>query len=135
MWEQIDLSKPLQVVFRDEDEWKAWQKRSDPVLHIELRKISDVMIIAPLSANTMGKLANGLADNLLTSTFRAWDFKSKPCLIAPAMNTYMYENPITEIQETFLRDKLGVQIVPTVLKTLVCGDTGKGAMASVSSIF
>jgi phosphopantothenoylcysteine decarboxylase len=74
-----------------------------------------LLFIAPLSANTMAKLANGLCDNLLTSVFRCWDFKNKkPVLVAPAMNTLMYEHPITEIQEKFLRDTLGVVIIPTV---------------------
>ena len=54
-------------------------QRGDPVLHIELRKWADICLIAPLSANTLAKIANGLADNLLTSTLRAWDF-SKYCI-------------------------------------------------------
>ena len=54
------------VVFRGE--------RGDPVLHIELRKWADICVVAPLSANTLAKLAMGMADNLLTSTLRAWDF-------------------------------------------------------------
>jgi phosphopantothenoylcysteine decarboxylase len=53
------------------------------------------MIIVPLSANTLAKITNGLCDNLLTCVFRAWDF-SKKVMVAPAMNTYMYENQITE---------------------------------------
>ena len=83
--------------FKDQDEWDAWSKRSDPVLHIELRKVCSALVVAPLSANTMAKFANGLADNLLSCTFRAWDFKnkSKPVIIAPSMNTCMYEHPIT----------------------------------------
>ena len=48
--------------------------RGDPVLHIELRKWADICLVAPLSANTLAKLALGLADNLLSSTLRAWDF-------------------------------------------------------------
>ena len=72
--------------------------RNDPVLHIELRKLSSMMIVAPLSANTMAKFANGLCDNLLSCLFRAWDFKSKPVIVAPSMNTYMYEHLLTAIQ-------------------------------------
>ena len=71
------------------------------MLHIELRKVAKLLVIAPLSANTMGKLANGLCDNLLTCVFRAWDFRSAEAagsvIVAPAMNTFMYEHPLTEI--------------------------------------
>ena len=66
---------------------------------MELRTLADILLIAPLSANTMGKFANGLADNLLTNLFRAWDMKAESCIVAPAMNTNMYRNPITEAQE------------------------------------
>ena len=66
-------------------------------MHIELRRYCDLLLIAPLSANTMGKIANGLCDNLLTSLVRAWDFKKpKPVIVAPAMNTMMYEHPLTQ---------------------------------------
>lgn len=64
----------------DEEEWHSWQKKGDPVLHIELRKWADILIIAPLSANTLAKIAQGLCDNCLTSVVRAWDF-SKPLLV------------------------------------------------------
>jgi phosphopantothenoylcysteine decarboxylase len=56
-------------VYTDRDEWNAYKQRGDPVLHIELRKWADVMIIVPLSANTLAKLANGLCDNLLVIVF------------------------------------------------------------------
>ncbi len=97
-------------------------------------KLSHTLIVAPLSANTLGKFANGLADNLLTCVFRAWNFELKPVIVAPAMNTFMYENPITEIQQKFLRETLKVKVLPTVEKVLVCGDKGLGAMASVDTI-
>lgn len=60
-------------VYRDDDEWAAWKGRGDPVLHIELRKWADLLLIAPLDANTLAKVANGLADNLLT------------CIVCPAL--------------------------------------------------
>lgn len=87
------VSRFLQVL-KDEDEWSCWSKREDPVLHIDLRKWADVLLVAPLSANTLAKLANGLCDNLLTCVARAWDF-SRPLLVAPAMNTLMWESPFT----------------------------------------
>src|SRR5262245_2079996 len=76
-------------VILDEDEWPGERyQRTDRVLHIELRRWADVLIIAPLDANTLAKLANGLADNCLTCVYRAWD-RARPVVLAPAMNTLM----------------------------------------------
>uniref|UniRef100_A0A669P6S7 Phosphopantothenoylcysteine decarboxylase n=1 Tax=Phasianus colchicus TaxID=9054 RepID=A0A669P6S7_PHACC len=55
------------TLYSDEDEWQLWKDRSDPVLHIELRRWADLMLVAPLDANTLAKLANGICDNLLVS--------------------------------------------------------------------
>jgi phosphopantothenoylcysteine decarboxylase len=89
--------KSILVQFTDQDEWTCWTKREDNVLHIELRKLASLLLIAPLSANTMGKLANGLCDNLLTCVARCWELKRFPFIVAPAMNTMMFEHPLTEI--------------------------------------
>mmetsp|Transcript_12985 Transcript_12985/g.31017 ORF Transcript_12985/g.31017 Transcript_12985/m.31017 type:complete len:206 (+) Transcript_12985:61-678(+) len=110
----------------DADEWSSWSAKGDPVLHIELRRWADVFVIAPLSANTLAKLANGLCDNLITCVARAWDPK-RPFLVFPAMNTLMWEHPFTERHITHLRD-LGVQVIPPVSKALACGDVGTGAL-------
>ena len=80
----------MRIWFEDEDEWSSWKKRDDPVLHIELRKLANCLIIAPLSANTMAKVINGLADNLLTNIFRAWDISAGSCVMVPTMNKYMF---------------------------------------------
>ena len=128
------MSRPGFIVLKDADEWKAWQKRDDPVLHIELRKLSSLLLIAPLSANTLGKLANGLCDNLLTSVARCWDLKKKPFVVAPAMNTMMYEHPITEHQLKFLKETLGLRVLGTSYKKLMCGDEGYGALIDVATI-
>ena len=80
-------------VFADADEWR-WQSRGDSVLHIQLRQWADVAVVAPLSANTLAKAALGLCDNLATCVLRAWDWR-KPLVVAPAMNTMMYEHPVT----------------------------------------
>ena len=104
----------------------------DPVLHIELRRWADALVLAPLSANSLAKCAHGLADNLVTCVFRAWDFSS-PVLVAPAMNTFMWESPFTEKQLGVLRE-LGARVVPTVVKELACGDVGDGAMAEYTTI-
>lgn len=60
-------------VYLDEDEWSEPWRRGGKILHIELRRWADIMIVAPLSANTLAKMAGGLCDNLLLSTMRAWD--------------------------------------------------------------
>ncbi|ORE20528.1 flavo protein [Rhizopus microsporus] len=69
---------------------QSWKKISDPILHIQLRDWADIMVIAPLDANTMGKIANGLCDNLLTCILRAWNVM-KPVIACPAMNTSIYQ--------------------------------------------
>ena len=120
------------VVYQDDEEWKSWRSKGDQVLHIELRNWADVMIIAPLSANTLGKIANGLCDNLLTCIVRAWDF-GKPLLLAPAMNTYMWNNPLTKNHLGVCTD-LGFIIIPPISKKLACGDIGEGAMAEPHDI-
>jgi phosphopantothenoylcysteine decarboxylase len=123
--------------FLDEDEWTSWSKRNDPVLHIDLRKWADMLLIAPLDANTLGKITNGLCDNLLTSVLRAWDIeniKLKPIVICPAMNTCMYKHPITKKQLDFLIEELGFTVIDSISKLLMCQDVGIGAMASVETI-
>src|SRR5262245_9238975 len=90
---------PPEVLFTDDDEWprlgtdQAWQ-RSDPVLHIDMRRWADLLLIAPLDANTLAKLANGVSDNCLTCVWRAWD-AARPVVLAPAMNTLMWEHRLT----------------------------------------
>src|SRR6185295_16400642 len=74
-------------------EGKTFQM-GQPVVHIELRRWADLFLIAPLDANTLAKLAAGLADNCLTCVWRAWD-PARPIVLAPAMNTLMWEHPLT----------------------------------------
>ncbi|NP_001088739.1 phosphopantothenoylcysteine decarboxylase S homeolog isoform X1 [Xenopus laevis] len=124
-----DIAVPL---YSDQDEWKMWTKCSDPVLHIELRRWADLMLLAPLDANTLGKISSGICDNLLTCVVRAWDLQ-KPLLFCPAMNTAMWNHPITEQQILHLCN-FGYTEIPCIAKKLVCGDEGLGAMAEVSTI-
>ncbi|KAJ1499816.1 hypothetical protein HMI54_011373, partial [Coelomomyces lativittatus] len=117
----------------DKDEYRQWKKLGDEVLHIQLRNWADLLLIAPLSANTLGKIANGLCDNLLTCVLRAWDYRHKPCLVAPAMNTAMYLHPITNIQLNLLTS-WGIHIIPPISKKLACGEIGIGALAEPMDI-
>ena len=122
--------------FKDKDEWDSWKYKKE-VLHIELAKWADIMVIAPLSANTLAKLANGICDNLLTCTFRAWvnkDNYPKPIIVAPAMNTHMWEDGITDYNIMQIAGRKKVIVVPPIIKTLACGDHGTGAMAKIEDI-
>jgi phosphopantothenoylcysteine decarboxylase len=127
------------VVILDEDEWpgqaegRRWQ-RGEPVLHIELRRWADVLVIAPLDANTLAKLALGLCDNCLTCVWRAWD-PARPVVLAPAMNTFMWEHPATGRHLAQLAaDCQRLRVVAPVSKRLACDDVGVGAMASVAEV-
>lgn len=101
------------------------------VEHVTLTKNADLLVIAPASANTIGKIAGGLADNLLTATVLA---ARCPVLLAPAMNTFMCENPIVlENMEKLTQN--GCHFVGPAEGELACGDTGKGRMAPVEEIF
>lgn len=129
----VDMKGPC--YFEDNDEWSSWKKRGDPVLHIVLREWADILLIAPLDANTLAKMAVGLCDNLLTNIVRAWDIKNrKPLIIAPAMNTAMFEHPLTRQHLDILTKNFGYIEISCVEKTLMCGQTGIGGMASVETI-
>lgn len=145
-------------LFRDADEWPDRRyERGDPVLHIELRDWAEVLVVAPLDANTLAKFALGISDNFLTCVFRAWDFAHKSVVLAPAMNTMMWESPVTlrhfrqllddrgdgaappgwtlnEADVIFARHAPRIVLVPPQSKRLACGDVGMGAMAEVATI-
>lgn len=159
-------------VFLDEEEWVPAWKRGAGILHIELRRWADVLVIAPLSANTLAKVVGGFADNLLLSVIRAWDTtgvidpprlpssssqasgtaravdegqgsllpkRKKRIIVAPAMNTAMWRQPITKRQIRVLEEEWGVdgeksegqgwfEMLIPMEKELACGDIGDGAM-------
>ncbi len=152
---------PSGTLFTDEDEWprrekgQTWQ-RTDPVLHIELRRWAELLLVAPLDANTLAKFAYGLSDNCLTCIFRAWD-PQRPILLAPAMNTLMWEHSHTQVHLRLLAELIGLKppdgipteellarindnsgqrlgIVGPIDKMLACGDIGMGGMAEVATL-
>lgn len=89
---------PFQSIITDEQEWSEWKAMNDAVVHIELRRWADLVVIAPLNANTLAKVAAGLCDNLVSSVMRAWEVRQKPVILCPAMNTAMWMHPITAKQ-------------------------------------
>lgn len=94
------------------------------VEHVSIAKQADVVMIAPASANVIGKLAHGIADDMLTTTVMACRCKK---MISPAMNTNMYENPILQDNLAIL-EHYGYQVIEPATGYLACGDTGAGKM-------
>lgn len=101
------------------------------VEHVELAKRADVFMIAPATANVIAKVAHGLADDMLTTTFLAC---KKPKYIVPAMNTRMYENPITQNNLEICRG-YGMTVIDPVCGYLACGDTGAGKLPEPEMLF
>lgn len=127
-------------IYLDRDEWLVPWTRGAPILHIELRRWADLMLIAPLSANSLARICLGLSDDLVSSVVRAWDTtglidgKRKRVLVAPAMNTAMWEHPVTKAYvkqlegEWSVKNGGWVEVIMPVQKDLACGDVGGGAM-------
>ena len=99
--------------------------------HISYADEADIMVIAPATANTISKIANGTCDNLLTSIVCAF---KKPVIIAPAMNCNMWENPISEENMVKLY-RLGYEILEPESGFLACGYEGKGRLCNLEKIF
>lgn len=101
------------------------------VEHVSLAQAADVFLIAPASANVIGKIANGICDDMLTTTVCA---TRKPVLISPAMNTGMFENPI--VQDNLRKlSSFGYHIIQPAVGRLACGDVGTGKMPSEEELF
>ncbi|KAI8934227.1 hypothetical protein NX059_008973 [Plenodomus lindquistii] len=153
--EEIEALPNVDAVYFDEDEWREPWKRGNKILHIELRRWADIMIIAPLSANELAKITQGWSDNLLLSVARAWDttglidpvrnipgvqwprqdgVPKKRILVAPSMNTAMWFQPVTKQQVQVLEEEWGFknggwfEVLQPMEKELACGDIGGGAM-------
>ncbi|MBZ4663826.1 MAG: coaBC [Caloramator sp.] len=118
------LSQNYVVVDMFEDP-KTWE-----VEHISLAEKADVFVIAPATANVIGKIANGIADDMLTTTVMA---TKAPVLIAPAMNTNMYENKIVQRNIEFLKS-MGYYFIEPESGRLACGAVGKGKLAEPEKI-
>ena len=101
------------------------------IKHISLAQKADVVLIAPATANIIGKLAGGIGDDMLSTTMLA--VRNKPVLIAPAMNTNMWENPIVQDNIAKLK-RYGYRFIEPKESLLACGVTGKGALADIEDI-
>ena len=146
--EVLDKDLPNLLV-TEQDEWK-WNEIGDGIPHIDLKDWADILVIAPLSANTLAKMANGICDNLLTSIYRAWPMMGKPIVVAPAMNTNMWDHPVTKehLEKLHRRhartiNRFSIELmrwesnfyeISPVESTLACGTKGMGAMAPIANI-
>ncbi len=101
--------------------------------HISWAKWADVAIVAPLSANTLGKLACGLADDALTTVLLAIPTRT-PVVLAPAMNTAMWDHPVVRRNLRWLAELDRYAVVDPVSKRLACGDTGPGGLPDPSDL-
>ncbi|KAM3420611.1 hypothetical protein BST61_g3872 [Cercospora zeina] len=149
----------VEALYLDADEWRKPWVRGDSILHIELRRWADLMVIAPLSANALAKIAWGMSDSMVYSVARAWDTtgmidaarpgiklpyaaemveangaRKKGILVAPAMNTAMWNHPVTKRHLDVLEGEWNVgnggwvEVLRPIDKGLACGDKGGGAM-------
>lgn len=103
---------------------------ADALEHISLAKWADLCVIAPADANVIAKIANGLADDFLTTFTLAFD---GPVLIAPAMNTVMYEQAVTQKSIQMLKS-YGFDVIEPAIGVLACGDDGRGKLASIETL-
>ncbi|EME84512.1 uncharacterized protein MYCFIDRAFT_187493 [Pseudocercospora fijiensis CIRAD86] len=167
----LEISKlpNVDAIYRDEDEWHEPWARENNILHIELRRWADLMVIAPLSANALAKISNGFSDTLVYSSVRAWDTAGlidaprpgialpyddsaaqkgteregkgrKGIIVAPAMNTAMWNHPATAKHMEVLEGEWNIrnggwfEVLRPIEKRIACGDTGSGGMKEWAEI-
>ena len=118
-------TQPRAHLWTTADEWSSFTAIGDPILHIELRRWADMVLIAPTSANTLAKLNAGICDDLLTCFLRACG-RTKEVVLFPAMNTGMWMHPLTEVHVKMCKEVLGYEVRGPVEKRLACGDLGGG---------
>ncbi len=123
----------LETLTENEVYFKQFSPRTN-VEHINLVEWADIFVIAPISANTISKCAQGIADNLLCSIFCAYLSTKKPILMAPAMNTNMWNNPIIQKNIEKLK-KLNVDFVNPESGFLACKTSGIGRLANIETIY
>ncbi len=109
-------------------ESESWANENN---HIDIGKWADLFVIAPATANTLNKISNGIADNLLTQAVLAYP---KEKLFAPAANTNMIKNPLTVASLKMIK-MIKAEVIEPIVKELACGDVGEGALAEVEEIF
>jgi phosphopantothenoylcysteine decarboxylase/phosphopantothenate--cysteine ligase len=112
------------------DDQSAWRASGGWFQHIEAARQAGVMVVAPATANTLAKMAAGMADNLLTAIYLAF---RGPVIVAPSMNWAMYEHPATVENLRVLAGR-GVEVLPTEQGDLACGEQGSGRMVSPDAI-
>lgn len=123
-------------IYRDDDEWNFHYIEYGMPLrasHLALCDWADCVVVAPVTCNTMGKIANGIADNLISSVFVAWQYQRKPAILCPACNTHMWNNITTQNNVAALRT-LGVDLVGPREGMLSNGTKGIGMMATPDQI-
>ena len=123
-------------IYRDDDEWNfRYTEFGMPVraAHLALCDWADCVIVAPITCNTMGKVAHGVADNLLSSVFIAWQYQRKPVIFCPACNTNMWNNLTTQNNVSLLK-RLGAHIEGPRSGILSNGRMGTGMMATLDEI-
>jgi phosphopantothenoylcysteine decarboxylase/phosphopantothenate--cysteine ligase len=120
----------FQALTREEVALAPVNDPSQPIHHISLAREADVFLIAPATANTLNKLANGVADNLLTTTALATE---APLLIAPAMNAHMWRNDATQKAVNALHTR-GIEVLEPEAGYLACGEMGEGRLAPLPEI-
>jgi|AntAceMinimDraft_18_1070375.scaffolds.fasta_scaffold01189_6 phosphopantothenoylcysteine decarboxylase/phosphopantothenate--cysteine ligase len=113
---------------------KLFHPEEEGLKHISLSQWADLFIVAPATANTISKIASGIADNLLTSTVLAFPSTS-PLLIAPAMNNHMWENEATQNNIKIIESRTSYHLVGPETGLLTNGQKGKGRMTEAEEIF
>lgn len=116
-------------------EIRDWRdKQAKPILHIDLVRWADVCVVCPADFNVIGKMANGIADDVVSSTLAAWLGTDKKIYICEAMNSWMYQNPIHQKNIETLDKLYNVRFIEPTVKKLACGDIGIGALADIGTI-
>ena len=116
-------------------EIRDWRdKPAKPILHIDLVRWADVCVVCPADFNIVGKMANGIADDVVSSTLAAWLGTDKKIYICEAMNSWMYQNPVHQKNIETLDKLYNVRFIEPTVKKLACGDIGIGALADIGTI-